>query len=98
MPDVQLLDGDVYWLCGISIAMKPIQVTFDEALLERLDAHPAVRERGRSAVLREAAAAYLGSQGRRGHRHPLYRAGYRPADGLEAELEGWAEEGVWPED
>ena len=39
--------------------MKPIQVTFDEALLERLDAHPAVRERGRSAVLREAAAAYL---------------------------------------
>ena len=35
--DVQLLDGDVYWLCGISIAMKPIQVTFDEALLERLD-------------------------------------------------------------
>ena len=39
--------------------MKSIQVTFDEALLERLDAHPAVRERGRSAVLREAAAAYL---------------------------------------
>ena len=39
--------------------MKAIQVTFDEALLERLDRDPAVRERGRSAVLREAAAAYL---------------------------------------
>lgn len=35
--------------------MKPIRVAFDDALLERLDRHPAVRERGRSAVLREAA-------------------------------------------
>ena len=94
--DVQLLDGDVYWLCGISIAMKPIQVTFDEALLERLDAHPAVRERGRSAVLREAAAAYLARKDAEDIAI-RYRAGYRPADGLEAELEGWAEEGVWPE-
>ena len=41
------------------VGMKPIQVTFDEALLERLDRHPAVRERGRSAVLREAAADFL---------------------------------------
>ena len=39
--------------------MKAIQVTFDEELLERLDRHPAVRERGRSAVLREAAIDYL---------------------------------------
>ena len=39
--------------------MKTIQVAFDEALLARLDRDPAVRERGRSAVLREAAAAYL---------------------------------------
>ena len=39
--------------------MKPIRVTFDDALLERLDRHPAVRERGRSAVLREAAADFL---------------------------------------
>ena len=39
--------------------MKPIQVTFDEGLLAALDARPEVRERGRSAVLREAAAAYL---------------------------------------
>ena len=38
--------------------MKAIQVTFDEALLERLDRHPEVRERGRSAVLREATVEY----------------------------------------
>ena len=39
--------------------MRAIQVTFDETLLERLDSHPAVRERGRSAVLREAARHFL---------------------------------------
>ena len=77
--------------------MKPIQITFDEALLERLDAHPAVRERGRSAVLREAAAAYLARKDAEGIAL-RYRAGYRPSGGLDAEFEGWAEEGVWPED
>ena len=41
------------------VNMKAIQITFDEALLERLDRHPSVRERGRSAVVREAAAEYL---------------------------------------
>ena len=86
----------MYKVYSISIAMKPIQITFDEALLERLDAHPAVRERGRSAVLREAAAAYLARKDAEDIAL-RYRAGYRPADDLDAELEGWAEEGVWPE-
>ena len=56
-----------------------------------------MRERGRSAVLREAAAAYLARKDAEDIAC-RYRAGYRPADGLDAELEGWAEEGVWPED
>ena len=77
--------------------MKAIQITFDEALLERLDAHPAVRERGRSAVLREAAAAYLARKDAEDIAH-RYRAGYGDAAGLDAELEGWAGEGAWPED
>ena len=78
--------------------MKAIQVTFDEALLERLDRDPGVRERGRSAVLREAAAAYLV----RREAEVIadrYRSGY--GDGaavLDTELDGWTGEGVWPED
>ena len=77
--------------------MKAIQVTFDEALLERLDRNPAVRARGRSAVLREAAAEYLKRQdaeeiARR------YRAGYCDTSPLDDELEGWAAEGAWPEE
>ncbi len=69
--------------------MKAIQVTFDEALLERLDRHPAVRERGRSAVLRQAAAEYL----KRRDAEEIarrYRAGYRDPSALDDELEGWA--------
>ena len=77
--------------------MKAIQVTFDEELLERFDRHPTVRERGRSAVLREAAVDYLRRQdaeeiARR------YRSGYRHTASLDDELEGWAAEGVWPAD
>ncbi len=76
--------------------MKAIQVTFDETLLARLDRNPAVRERGRSAVLREAAADYLKRQdaeeiARR------YRAGYCDTSSLDDEFEGWAAEGAWPE-
>ena len=71
--------------------MKTIRVTFDEALIERLDRHPAVRERGRSAVLREAAEEYLELRdaeeiARR------YRAGYRDTSTLDDEFEGWAGE------
>ena len=77
--------------------MKAIQVTMDEGLLEKLDRHPAVRERGRSAVLREAAAEYL----KRREADEIarrYRAGYRNADALDHELDGWADEGAWPQD
>lgn len=77
--------------------MKAIQVTFDEALLERLDQDPAVREQGRSAVLREAAAAYLV----RKEAEVIadrYRAGYGDAAALDAELDGWAGDGAWPQD
>ena len=76
--------------------MKAIQVTFDEALLEKLDQHPTVRERGRSAVLREAAVEYL----KRREADEIarrYRAGYQDRATLDDELGGWSEEGTWPE-
>ena len=77
--------------------MKAIQVTFDEALLARFDRHPAVRERGRSAVLREAAGDYL----KRQEAEEItcrYRTGYRDTAFLDDALEGWAAEGAWPGD
>ena len=77
--------------------MKAIRVTFDEALLEKLDRHPAVRERGRSAVLREAALEYL-KRREAEETARRYRAGYRDAGGVDDELGGWSDEGTWPED
>ena len=77
--------------------MKPIQVVFDEKLLERLDADEEVQRRGRSAVLREIAAEYL----RRRRSAAIVRR-YRDAYGgglsADPELDGWSEEGVWPDD
>ena len=68
--------------------MKAIQVSFEEALLDKLDRDPEVRRRGRSAVLREAARVYL----RRREAEEVasrYRAGYRDISALDDELEGW---------
>ena len=76
--------------------MKAIQVTFDEELLHRLDRHPMVREQGRSAVLREAAAAYLARKDAE-EITERYREGYLDAS-PDDELQGWAGEGVWPAD
>lgn len=76
--------------------MKAIQVTFDEALLERFDRDPAVRERGRSAVLREAAAAYL-TRKDAADISRRYRAGYGDTAAPQTELDRWADEGAWPQ-
>lgn len=76
--------------------MKSIQVTFDEKLLARLDASAEVRRDGRSAVLRKATAEYLARQRDSEIAEAYARAyGEHPVD---QELEGWSEEGAWPEE
>jgi len=76
--------------------MKSIQVTFDEKLLARLDASAEVRRDGRSAVLRKATAEYLARQRDSEIAEAYARAyGEQPVD---RELEGWSEEGAWPEE
>ena len=71
--------------------MKTFRIVFDEALIDRLDRPPAMRERGRSAVLREATVGYpeLRDTEEIARR---YRAGYRDTSTLDSELEGWAAE------
>ena len=75
--------------------MKAIQITVDDDLLARLDADPEVKKLGRSAVFRRAVDAYL----RQRRRHAIgdaYRRAYGGETGAPTELEGWADEGVWP--
>ena len=77
--------------------MKAIQVMLDEDLLARLDASAEVREEGRSAVLRRAAAEYLDRR-RREAIADQYRQAYSAGAGLGEEFEGWEDQGVWPEE
>ena len=74
--------------------MKAIQITVDDRLLARLDRDPEVKRLGRSAVFRRAAEAYL-VQRRKADIADAYRKAY--GRGGAPDLEGWAEEGVWPE-
>ncbi len=76
--------------------MKAIQVTFDEDLLERLDSLAEVRERGRSAVLREATANYLAQKAAE-EIDRQYAEGYGRFQQTDEELD-WGESRVWPED
>ena len=77
--------------------MKPIQVMFDEALLQRLDADDEVRRSGRSAVLRRAAADYLRRRRVKRTADAYKRAYGGERSGLDLELKGWPDEGAWPE-
>lgn len=76
--------------------MKAIQITVDDTLLAQLDADPEVKRLGRSAVFRRAVEAYL-CQRRKRAIGDAYRRAYGKHDGPVTELEGWSDEGVWPE-
>lgn len=76
--------------------MKPIQIMMDEELLRRLDADEEVRRKGRSAVLRRAAAEHL-RRSRRKRIAEAYRSAYSGGKGLGEEFAGWENESSWPE-
>jgi metal-responsive CopG/Arc/MetJ family transcriptional regulator len=76
--------------------MKAIQITFDERLLKRLDNDEEVKKEGRSAVIRRAVADYLRKKRRETIAETYHRAYSRLP--TEADLSGWADEGVWPEE
>ena len=83
--------------------MKTIRVSLDDDLLARFDECPDVRQRGRSAVLREAVAAYVNRGGGRKRLSDAeivqrYREGYGKFPPVEEELSGWEEEEAWPEE
>lgn len=75
--------------------MKAIQITVDDRLLARLDRDQEVKRLGRSAVFRRAAEAYLRDR-RKTEIADAYRRAYSKR-GAASELEGWSEEGAWPE-
>jgi predicted transcriptional regulator len=77
--------------------MKPIQVMMDDALLRRFDADEEVKRHGRSAVLRRAMADYL-KRRRAAAVSTAYKRAYGGRQGPDRELEGWTDEGAWPDE
>ena len=76
--------------------MKAVQVMFDEDLLAALDETPAVRERGRSAVLQELTSQFLIFRRQREIDAQYERAYANVDQPLGEDFEGWEDEGVWP--
>ena len=76
--------------------MKAIQIMFDEDLLAELDETAEVREKGRSAVLRQLTSDFL-HQRREQEIDAQYERAYAGVeDPLGKDFEGWENEGVWP--
>lgn len=48
-----------------NMTAKPVQISIDTELLERIDSDPEVRRRGRSAFIRAAVQLYLEAKERR---------------------------------
>ena len=69
---------------------------FDDNLLAELDETAEVREKGRSAVLRQLTSDFL-RQRREQEIDAQYERAYAGVeDPLGKEFEGWENEGVWP--
>jgi metal-responsive CopG/Arc/MetJ family transcriptional regulator len=77
--------------------MKPVQILMDEDLLAGLDEDEEVRRGGRSKVLRGLVSAYLESR-RDARLDAQYVQGYGNNLRVSEELDGWDEEGSWPEE
>jgi metal-responsive CopG/Arc/MetJ family transcriptional regulator len=76
--------------------MKAIQVMFDDSLLAELDRTDEVREKGRSALLRQLASDFL-RRCREQEIDAQYERAYAGVkDPLGVDFAGWEAEGVWP--
>ena len=81
-----------------NMSAKPVQVSIDENLLQRIDRDPEARRSGRSAFLRHAAELYLRAKRRRSIDASIRQAyGGREA-ALQQEIEGLMEVQAWPDE
>jgi metal-responsive CopG/Arc/MetJ family transcriptional regulator len=77
---------------------QPVQVSIDLELLQRIDADPETRKKGRSALVRSAVSSYLYAKRRR-EIDAAIRAAYGSADDdLQAEVRGLMDAQAWPRD
>ncbi len=75
---------------------RPVKITMDAELLDRIDADPEAREMGRSAFIRSAVQLYLQVKRRREIERRLVGAYAGEADALLEEIEGLLGEAPLP--
>jgi len=68
------LDPTTILLYVANMSAKPVQISLDNDLLQRIDRDPEARAKGRSAFIRSAVEAYLTAKERREVEERLTRA------------------------
>ncbi len=80
-----------------NMAVRPVQVSIDTELLERIDADPEVQEKGRSAFVRSALRLYLRVKQRREADARIEAAYSDQAAAMQAEVEELSGGQEWPD-
>lgn len=81
-----------------TMSAKPVQISIDVELLQRIDSDPETREKGRSAFVRSAVSSYLDAKRRRDVDTAI-RAAYGGAkDDMQAEVADLMDAQAWPRD
>jgi predicted transcriptional regulator len=80
------------------MATKPVQISLDVELLERVDADPETRERGRSAFVRTAIERYLAARARQRLDAQITAAYTDVRDDMHAEATPFIERQSWPDE
>jgi metal-responsive CopG/Arc/MetJ family transcriptional regulator len=78
------------------MAARPVQISMDEKLLQRIDEDPEAQEKGRSAFIRSAVECYFSAKERREIEARLVRAYSGQADLLLSEVEDLLDTQTWP--
>lgn len=79
-----------------NMSAKPVQISIDTELLERIDRDPEARAEGRSAFIRSAVELYLTAKERRGIEERLTRAYVGKGDAMLEEIAELLGGQAWP--
>ena len=79
------------------MASRPVQISLDRQLLERIDRDPVTKREGRSAFVRAAIELYLEAKRRKEIDRRIATAFRGHEDELQAEVEAMSEAQQWPE-
>ncbi len=90
--------SNIVMLYTSNMPAKPVQISLDTSLLERIDADPETRTSGRSAFVRTAVERYLAFKDRRSIDERIAAAYEGRADALAKETVDLIEAQTWPDE